>query len=299
MFRERRAAGSRRLGLPSPAMLVALLALFLAMGGSTYAAITLPAHSVGTKQLKNGAVTGKKVKTGSLLASNFKSGQLPQGAKGDTGATGPQGASGPTGPAGADGHSVLSGAGAPAAGLGVVGDFYINTTNTTIYGPKTAAGWGNPTSLVGSPSGAAGGDLTGTYPNPTIAAGAVTGLKIADGTITEQNLDTQYNGIVSSTTEVPLRLQHLLQLNGVTSVRVVLGFSGGTGTAHVYVSATSSACSGTAVATYSIPSGVSAPATYISPSITVGAGDYLTVCARATFTGDPVIVRDVDLQWGS
>lgn len=39
-----------------------------------------------------------------------------------------------------------------------------------------------------SPSGPAGGSLTGTYPNPTLAAGAVTSAAIADGSITSADL---------------------------------------------------------------------------------------------------------------
>jgi hypothetical protein len=42
------------------------------------------------------------------------------------------------------------------------------------------------------PSGAAGGDLTGTYPDPTIAANAVTTAKIADATVTDGKLATSY-----------------------------------------------------------------------------------------------------------
>lgn len=73
--------GDRRSGThlrrPSPAMLVALISLLVALGGSAYAAINLPANSVGTKQLKNNAVISDKVKDGSLLVKDFKRGQLP------------------------------------------------------------------------------------------------------------------------------------------------------------------------------------------------------------------------------
>ena len=56
---------------------------------------------------------------------------------------------GATGAAGANGSSVLNGSGAPASGLGSLGDFYIDTTAHSIYGPKTGGGWGSSTSLVG------------------------------------------------------------------------------------------------------------------------------------------------------
>jgi hypothetical protein len=60
------------------------------------------------------------------------------------------------GPQGLPGKSVLNGAGVPAAALGTVGDFYIDVTARAMYGPKTAAGWGAATSLIG-PTGATGG----------------------------------------------------------------------------------------------------------------------------------------------
>lgn len=52
---------NRRLKAPSPALVVSLVALFVALGGTSYAALSLPKNSVGTSQLKNGAVTNKKV----------------------------------------------------------------------------------------------------------------------------------------------------------------------------------------------------------------------------------------------
>jgi hypothetical protein len=92
---------------------VALVALFVAIGGTSYAAITLPRGSVGTPQLKTAAVTSakladdavtaSKVKNGTLLRADFAAGQLADGARGATGPAGAQGAPGPVGPKGADG----------------------------------------------------------------------------------------------------------------------------------------------------------------------------------------------------
>lgn len=81
------------LGRPSPAMVVACLALTVALGGTGYAAIKLPKNSVGTKQLKKNAVVSSKVKNRSLKAVDFAAGQLPKGAKGASGPTGPTGPS--------------------------------------------------------------------------------------------------------------------------------------------------------------------------------------------------------------
>jgi hypothetical protein len=83
------------------ANVVATLALFIALGGTSVAAMTLAKNSVkssniGKEQVKasdiaKSAVDSTKVKDASLLAGDFKSGQLPTGA---TGAKGPQGPKG-------------------------------------------------------------------------------------------------------------------------------------------------------------------------------------------------------------
>src|SRR3954468_24298582 len=80
-----------RLQRPSPAMVVALIALFVAMGGAGYAAFKLPKNSVGAKQIKRNAVNSSKVADGSLLAGDFRAGQLPAGPQGLQGLQGIQG----------------------------------------------------------------------------------------------------------------------------------------------------------------------------------------------------------------
>lgn len=76
--------------LPSPAMVVACLALLVALGGTGYAAIKLPANSVGTKQLKRGAVTGVKVKSNALTGTQINEsrlGRVPSAASAATATT--------------------------------------------------------------------------------------------------------------------------------------------------------------------------------------------------------------------
>jgi hypothetical protein len=75
------------------ANVTATMALVLALGGTSYAAIRLPANSVTTKNVKDH----------SLLSKDFKRGQLPAGKQGLAGPAGPQGAPGPKGDAGAAG----------------------------------------------------------------------------------------------------------------------------------------------------------------------------------------------------
>jgi hypothetical protein len=69
-------------------MVVACIALAVALGGTSYAAITLPRNSVGNKQLRSNAVTSAKVRDGALQAQDFARDQLPRGPRG---AQGPKG----------------------------------------------------------------------------------------------------------------------------------------------------------------------------------------------------------------
>jgi len=96
-----------KLHRPSPALVIALLALFVALGGTGYAALNLPRNSVGSKQLRksavrnvdiaSNAVTGAKVRRRSLDSTDFKTDSLPRGPKGDQGAQGTQGSPGASG----------------------------------------------------------------------------------------------------------------------------------------------------------------------------------------------------------
>lgn len=109
--------------------IVAVTALVVAVLGATplgHAAgrVLLPSNSVGASQLRKSAVTSLKVKDGTLLAADFRSGELPAGApgaKGDAGPAGPKGEPGPQGPAGEPGAQGPKGDAGAAGAVGAAG----------------------------------------------------------------------------------------------------------------------------------------------------------------------------------
>jgi hypothetical protein len=84
------------------ANVVSVVALFVALGGSSYAAVALTRNSIKSKHIGKGqvkrsdlarnAVNGEKVANGSLRAQDFAPGELPAGERGPTGDRGPEGA---------------------------------------------------------------------------------------------------------------------------------------------------------------------------------------------------------------
>lgn len=140
---------------PSPALVISCLALFVALSGTSYAVSQLPKNSVGNKQIRKSAVNSDKVKDRSLLAKDFKKGQLP------TGSQGPQGARGPSASA------------------------YAST--------KNSVGIGNPATTVialGSSNDASTGPITITTPSRVVFNAAI---ELEGGTTTEVRCDPSYN----------------------------------------------------------------------------------------------------------
>ena len=262
---------------------VGYIALFISLGGVSYAAVELPKNRsntggvafvapqlprniVGSAQIKNQAVTGAKVKTGSLLASDFATGQLPQGPTGAQGPQGPQGGLGGIGPEGPAGQRGIQG---PTGEAGPRGD-----TGPTGGGATGAPGATGPT----------GRGITGATgaPGPTGAEGRSTSVLSevnASNVVIDEGLATVDKLKVSVPESSALFVFAEAQVNNETKG---MGSAGcqldldGVEQAYRYI---------TLSAPGSNPLEVTAGMITISDGVTVSAGDHtLSFACTGTFT---------------
>ncbi|MEH3052383.1 MAG: hypothetical protein PGN13_00045 [Patulibacter minatonensis] len=86
----------------SYANVMSTVAVFIALGGTSFAVTQLPKNSVGARQLQSGSVTKAKLADGVAVSGprGPRGQQGPSGAAGVAGPAGPAGAAGPAGPAG-------------------------------------------------------------------------------------------------------------------------------------------------------------------------------------------------------
>src|SRR3954453_324625 len=90
---------------PSFPTVISLIALFVALGGTSYAVSKLPRNSVGSAQVKPNALTGGDIRNGSLASKDLAAGAA--GLRGPSGPQGPPGsASGTAGAAPDPWHSL-------------------------------------------------------------------------------------------------------------------------------------------------------------------------------------------------
>jgi hypothetical protein len=206
---------------------VGLLALVIALGGSSYAVSQLPKHSVGAKQLRPAAVTEPK-----LSAKVRKKLSQP----GPEGPAGPQGAPGPQGLPGLPGQPGVQGPAGPTA-VGVGG---INTT----VSPASTTDVGSPAALTTSEPGKVLVIVAGTFDNSCTGAGCgrtfsvqVDGVTVPGAVATVGNTATQavtmigvLPGVAAGSHEVQLRSQSTGTVSSATNdfrvVAVALGAGG-------------------------------------------------------------------------
>lgn len=94
--------------------------------------------------------------------------------------------SGPPGKDGIDGNSILYGSGVPTPGIGINGNFYIDTDTYDLYGPKSGEIWTSYISLVGPP-GSGSSIIDGTY-GDIVVSGTGTVFSVNTNTISNTKL---------------------------------------------------------------------------------------------------------------
>ncbi len=122
----------------SYANVMATIAVFVALGGTSYAAITLPRNSVGSKQIRSGAVGTTELRTGAVRGKDIRNGTIGLRDVSGSARRSLKGATGPAGPAGAPGtalRAAVSSGGGAAFGNATAIE---HVSGTNIYGVKFA-----------------------------------------------------------------------------------------------------------------------------------------------------------------
>ncbi len=123
---------------PRPAGLIAVLALFLALGGTATAA-----KLITGAQIRNSSLTGADVRNSSLTGADVRNGSLGAADLSSAarsalrGAAGPAGAAGPTGPAGPTGATGVPGPQGPQGPAGVVNALAVAADAHVVTGSGT------------------------------------------------------------------------------------------------------------------------------------------------------------------
>jgi hypothetical protein len=116
------------------ANVTATLALFVALGGTSYAAIKLPKNSVGSLQVRDRSLKATDLAPNALASGTGARGPRgPEGPQGVAGATGAPGSAGPAGATGAAGPSnVVTAASRNAVPFGLNGPSSIDVVSVSV-----------------------------------------------------------------------------------------------------------------------------------------------------------------------
>jgi hypothetical protein len=160
--------------------------------GCSYVAIqnttgNAPTNTTYWQKLADKGADGTQGAQGETGAQGAQGIQGIQGIQGPAGADGAQGIQGEDGPAGADGANSINmknGAGAPAGGLGVDGDYYLNNTTGEIY-QKSGGSW----AVVADLTGPAGSDGLDGADGLGVPAGGTTGQVLAKNSNTDNDTE--------------------------------------------------------------------------------------------------------------